>query len=113
MCRSIRPLFNFEPPAMDEEIRAAALQFVRKISGFAHPSRANEAAFASAVAEIASSASRLIASLHTNQQPRDRGQVLAGPALLDQREMVTLDSPHAAVKRNTVRRAPRTISYHV
>ena len=72
MCRSIRPLFNFEPPATDEEVRAAALQFVRKISGFAHPSRANEAAFASAVEEIASSASQLIASLHTNQQPRDR-----------------------------------------
>jgi hypothetical protein len=72
MCRSIRPLFNFEPPATDEEVRAAALQFVRKISGFAHPSRANEAAFASAVEEISSSASRLIASLHTNQQPRDR-----------------------------------------
>jgi hypothetical protein len=72
MCRSIRPLFNFEPPATDEEVRAAALQFVRKISGFAHPSRANEAAFASAVEEIASSASRLIASLHTNHQPRDR-----------------------------------------
>jgi len=72
MCRSIRPLFNFEPPATDEEVRAAALQFVRKISGFAHPSRANEAAFASAVEEISSSASLLIASLHTNQQPRDR-----------------------------------------
>ena len=72
MCRNIRPLFNFEPPATDEEVRAAALQFVRKISGFAHPSRANEAAFASAVEEIASSASRLITSLHTNQQPRDR-----------------------------------------
>jgi hypothetical protein len=72
LCRSIRPLFNFDPPATDEEIRAAALQFVRKISGFAHPSRANEAAFAAAVEEISSSASRLIASLHTNQQPRDR-----------------------------------------
>jgi len=72
MCRSIRPLFNFEPPATDDEIRAAALQFVRKISGFAHPSRANEEAFAAAVDEISASARRLIASLHTNQQPRDR-----------------------------------------
>jgi hypothetical protein len=72
MCRSIRPLFNFEPPATDEEVRAAALQFVRKISGFAHPSRANEDAFAAAVDEISASAGRLIASLQTNQQPRDR-----------------------------------------
>jgi hypothetical protein len=72
MCRSIRPLFNFEPPASEDEIRAAALQFVRKISGFAHPSKANEAAFDLAVEEVAASARRLIGSLHTNQQPRDR-----------------------------------------
>jgi len=72
MCRSIRPLFNFAPPASEDEIRAAALQFVRKISGFAHPSRANEAAFSTAVEEISSSAGRLIAALQTNQQPRDR-----------------------------------------
>jgi hypothetical protein len=72
MCRSIRPLFNFEPPATEDEIRAAALQFVRKISGFAQPSRANEAAFAAAVDEVAQSARRLIDSLQTNQQPRDR-----------------------------------------
>ena len=72
MCRSIRPLFNFEPPATEEEIRAAALQFVRKISGFAHPSRANEPAFALAVEEISADARRLIGALQTNQQPRDR-----------------------------------------
>jgi hypothetical protein len=72
MCRSIRPLFNFEPPASEEEIRAASLQFVRKISGFARPSRSNEHAFALAVDEISASAQRLIASLQTNQQPRDR-----------------------------------------
>ncbi len=72
MCRSIRPLFNFEPPATDEEIRAAALQFVRKISGFAQPSRANADAFALAVDEFAASARRLISSLKTQQQPRDR-----------------------------------------
>jgi hypothetical protein len=72
MCRSIRPLFNFEPPASEDEIRAAATQFVRKISGFAHPSRANEEAFALAVEEISASARRLIGSLHTHQQPRDR-----------------------------------------
>ena len=72
MCRSIRPLFNFEPPATEEEIRAASLQFVRKISGFAHPSKANAAAFDFAVGEVTASSRRLIASLHTNQQPRDR-----------------------------------------
>jgi hypothetical protein len=72
MCRSIRPLFNFEPPATDEEIHAAATQFVRKISGFTHPSRANEEAFALAVEEISASARQLVDSLHTNQQPRDR-----------------------------------------
>ena len=79
MCRSIRPLFNFEPPATDEEIRAAALQFVRKISGFAHPSKANDPAFAMAVEEIFASAQKLIGSLQTNQQPRDR-EVLAARA---------------------------------
>ena len=72
MCRSIRPLFNFEPPATEDEIRAAAVQFVRKISGFAHPSRANADAFALAVEEISQSARRLIGSLQTHQQPRDR-----------------------------------------
>ena len=72
MCRSIRPLFNFEPPATDDEIHAAALQFVRKISGFAHPSKTNEAAFAAAVEEVAASARRLIGALETTQQPKDR-----------------------------------------
>ncbi len=72
MCRSIRPLFNFEPPVTDDEIRAAALQFVRKISGFARPSKANEEAFAFAVEEVARSARRLMGSLQTHQAPRDR-----------------------------------------
>ena len=72
MCRSIRTLFNFDPPANDEEIRAAARQFVRKLSGFAHPSRANQAAFEAAVDEVADAARRLIASLTTQQPPRDR-----------------------------------------
>ena len=67
MCRSIRTLFNFDPPANDDEIRAAARQFVRKLSGFAHPSRANQAAFEAAVAEVADSARRLMASLTTHQ----------------------------------------------
>ena len=72
MCRSIRTLFNFDPPANDEEIRAAARQFVRKLSGFAHPSRANVAAFEAAVDEVAATARRLMASLTTQQPPRDR-----------------------------------------
>ncbi len=72
MCRNIRPLFNFEPPATDEEVRAAAVQFVRKISGFTHPSQANKAAFDQAVDEVAAAASRLIVSLQTASPPRDR-----------------------------------------
>src|SRR5262247_548599 len=72
MCRNIRTLFNFEPPATDDEIRASALQFVRKLSGFTHPSKANEAAFHRAVEEVAEAARRLIGSLHTVSPPRDR-----------------------------------------
>ena len=72
MCRNIKPLFNFEPPATDAEIRAASLQFVRKISGFTNPSQANEAAFERAVDDVARAARVLMASLVTNAQPRDR-----------------------------------------
>ncbi len=72
MCRSIKTLFNFEPPATEEEIRAAALQFVRKLSGFNKPSQANEAAFNRAVDDVADAARVLIASLSTTAQPRDR-----------------------------------------
>jgi hypothetical protein len=72
MCRNIRTLFNFEPPATDEEIRASALQFVRKLSGFAHPSRANEAAFEHAVDEVADAARRLIGSLATASPAKNR-----------------------------------------
>ena len=72
MCRNIRTLFNFEPPATEEEIRASALQFVRKLSGFTHPSRANEAAFDAAVDEVAAAARRLINSLATTSPPKDR-----------------------------------------
>jgi hypothetical protein len=72
MCRSIRTLFNFEPPATEEEIRAASLQFVRKLSGFNAPSKANEAAFARAVDEVAHAAGALVASLVTTAEPRDR-----------------------------------------
>ncbi len=72
MCRNIKTLFNFEPPAREEEIRAASLQFVRKVSGFNKPSKANEAAFNAAVDEIATVARKLLRSLETNAPPRDR-----------------------------------------
>jgi hypothetical protein len=72
MCRNIRTLFNFEPPATDEEIHASALQFVRKVSGFNKPSKANEAAFERAVGEVARAAKRLLDSLETSAPPRDR-----------------------------------------
>jgi hypothetical protein len=77
MCRNIRPLFNFEPPATEDEVRNASLQFVRKISGFTKPSHANEEAFNHAVEHIASVASELIASLKTSAAPRDREEVAA------------------------------------
>ena len=72
MCRNIRTLFNFEPPATEDEIRASALQFVRKLSGFAHPSKANEAAFNQAIEEVSVAARRLLAALETTSPPRDR-----------------------------------------
>ena len=72
MCRNIRTLANFEPPATDDEIRASALQFVRKLSGSTHPSRANEAAFTQAVEEVTAAAERLIHSLKTTAPPRNR-----------------------------------------
>jgi len=72
MCRSIRTLFNFDPPASEEEIRAASLQFVRKLSGFTRPSHANEAAFDRAVDEVSAAARRLLGSLHTASPAKDR-----------------------------------------
>ena len=72
MCRNIRTLHNFKPPATDEEIRASAFQFVRKLSGFTRPSKANEFAFARAVDQVAQAAHDLLASLVTNAPPRDR-----------------------------------------
>ena len=72
MCRNIRTLFNFDPPATEEEVRAASLQFVRKLSGFTKPSKANEDAFNQAVEDVAAIADRLIASLVTTAPPRDR-----------------------------------------
>lgn len=72
MCRSIKTLFNYQPPATDDEIKAASLQFVRKISGYNKPSQANEAAFNQAVSEVAAAAHRLLASLETRAEPRER-----------------------------------------
>jgi hypothetical protein len=72
MCRNIRTLYNFEPPATSEEIEAAALQYVRKISGFTKPSAANEAAFATAIAEVTAASTRLLESLETNAPAKDR-----------------------------------------
>ena len=77
MCRNIKMLFNFDPPVTDEEIRAASLQFVRKVSGFNKPSKANEAAFQIAIDEIAAASSRLLSSLETSAPPRNREEEAA------------------------------------
>jgi hypothetical protein len=77
MCRNIRPLFNFDPPSTPEEIGAASLQFVRKISGFTKPSKSNEAAFHAAVAEVASISARLLESLETTAPPKNREEEAA------------------------------------
>jgi hypothetical protein len=77
MCRNIKMLFNFEPPVTDDEIRAASLQFVRKISGFNKPSKANEAAFNAAIDEVAAASERLLRSLETNAPARNREEEAA------------------------------------
>ena len=77
MCRNIRTLFNYAPPATDEEIRAAALQYVRKVSGFNKPSRANEEAFAKAIDAVFTASRELLTALHTTAPPRDREVVAA------------------------------------
>ena len=77
MCRNIRTLFNFAPPASDDEVRASSVQFVRKLSGFHHPSKANEEAFDRAVEEVTAAARRLVDSLVTSAPPRDRQEVAA------------------------------------
>ena len=77
MCRNIKSLFNFEPPATEEEVRAASLQFVRKVSGFNKPSKANEAAFLAAVDEIAAVTSTFLSSLETNAPPKNRTEEAA------------------------------------
>jgi hypothetical protein len=77
MCRNIKTLYNFDPPVTEEEIRAASLQFVRKISGFNKPAKANEASFLAAVDEIAGISARLLSSLETNAPPKNRGEEAA------------------------------------
>jgi hypothetical protein len=77
MCRNIKPLFHFDPPVTDEEIRAASLQFVRKISGFTKPSKKNEASFLAAVDEVSAISARLLASLESAAPPRKREEVAA------------------------------------
>jgi len=77
MCRNIKTLFNFDPPVTDDEIRAAALQYMRKISGFNKPSKVNEAAFLAAVDAVAAASSRLLASLETNASPKNRAEEIA------------------------------------
>jgi hypothetical protein len=77
MCRNIKMLFNFDPPVTDEEIRAASLQFVRKVTGFNKPSKANEGVFAAAVDEIAAASARLLNALETNAPPRNREEEAA------------------------------------
>jgi hypothetical protein len=77
MCRNIKMLFNFEPPVTDEEVRAASLQYVRKISGFSKPSKANEAAFLTAIEEVAAASTRLLRSLETNAPPKNRDEEAA------------------------------------
>lgn len=77
MCRNIKTLFNFDPPATDEEIQAAALQYVRKVSGFHAPSKVNEAAFNEAIAEVAQITAKLFASLTTSAEPHDRAEEAA------------------------------------
>jgi hypothetical protein len=77
MCRNIKPLFNFDPPASDDEVRASALQFVRKVSGFTKPSKANEDAFLAAVEDVTAAARRLIDALVTTAPPKDREEYAA------------------------------------
>ena len=106
MCRNIRPLFNFEPPASDDEIRAAALQFVRKVSGFTKPSQVNQAAFEQAVRDISQNAHALIESLHASVPPKDRA-IEAGKARERSRirfgEQAAMSAPAVPRKRAKIR----------
>src|SRR3974390_897570 len=96
VCRNIKMLFNFDPPVTDEEIRVASLQFVRKISGFNKPSKANEAAFHAAVDEIAGASARLIQSLETNAPPKNREEEAARAKARAAERFGSRDLPSAA-----------------
>lgn len=87
MCRNIKALFNFDPPTTDEEIRAASLQFVRKVSGFTKPSKANESSFRAAVDEISGISARLLRSLETNAAPKNREEEAAKAKARARREI--------------------------
>lgn len=105
MCRNIRTLANFDPPATEQEIRASAVQFVRKLSGSSKPSRANEAAFAQAVDEITASVERLLSSLQTSAPPRNREEEARKAK---QRSLERYSRPRAAIgATRTPRRAGR------
>lgn len=93
MCRNIKMLFNFAPPVTEEEIRAASLQFVRKVSGFNKPSKANEGAFFSAIDEIAAASTRLLNSLQTNTPPRSREEEAAKAMLRNAQRFSRDESP--------------------
>ena len=98
MCRNIRPLFNFDPPATDEEVQAASLQFIRKLSGFTRPSRANQQAFERAVQDVAAAARRLIDSLSTEAAPRDRAEWAARARARSEARYGRVPDPHSEVK---------------
>jgi hypothetical protein len=95
MCRNIKTLHNFQPPATDAEIRASSLQFVRKLSGFTRPSRANQVAFDRAVDQVAQVARELLESLLTNAPPRDRGEDAARARAKSAQRFRTSDATHA------------------
>lgn len=96
MCRSIKPLFNFEPPTTDVEVRAASLQFVRKISGFPKPSKTNEAAFLAAVEEVSAAAERLFSQLQTTALPKNRDEEAAKARSRNSGYTSTMDTPSPA-----------------
>ena len=107
MCRNIRTLFNFAPPVTDDEIRAAALQFVRKVSGFTRPSHANEAAFLAAVDEIAAASSKLLSSLETTAAPKNRDEEAAKARARAAQRFSPVKGATLALHDLAARRAPR------
>lgn len=97
MCRNIKPLFNFEPPVTEDEIRAASVQFVRKISGFNQPSKSNEAAFQAAVEAIAAASRDLLNALETHAAPKNREEAAAKARARAAQRFTPIDPPHADI----------------